>query len=112
MNERIRELAKQSGIDLPDDSVYNGHIYKNAIERFAELIVQECIQTLLDNTSSEYTNEVAEEDWDRGYDRAMKDCVHHIKEHFEVRNSKREQFDKAIREVFKDGADLSGKETP
>ena len=43
MNERIKLLAEQAGIDLPDDSVYNGHIYKNAIERFAGLIVQECV---------------------------------------------------------------------
>ena len=45
MNERIRELAKQAGIELPDDSVYNGHIYRNSMERFAELIVRECITT-------------------------------------------------------------------
>jgi len=31
-----------------------------------------------------FTNEVAEEDWDKGYDRAMKDCVHYIQEHFGV----------------------------
>ena len=43
MNERIRELAEQAGINLPDDSVYNGHIYKNAIKRFAGLVAQECI---------------------------------------------------------------------
>ena len=38
MNERIRELAKQAGIELPDDSAYNGHIYRNSIERFARLL--------------------------------------------------------------------------
>ena len=42
MNERIRELAKQAGIVIPKDSEYNGHIYRNAIEKFAQLIVDEC----------------------------------------------------------------------
>lgn len=43
MNKRILELANQAGIQLPDESVYNGHIYQNSIERFAKLIVKECI---------------------------------------------------------------------
>ena len=42
MNERIRELAKQAGIVIPKDSEYNGHIYRNAIEKFAQLIVDDC----------------------------------------------------------------------
>ena len=42
MNERIRELVKQAGIVIPKDSEYNGHIYRNAIEKFAQLIVDEC----------------------------------------------------------------------
>jgi len=42
MNERIQKLAEQAGIKLPNSSEYNGHIYKNSIDRFAELIVKEC----------------------------------------------------------------------
>ena len=38
MKERIRELAEQAGIELPDSSIYNGHIYRNSIERFAQLL--------------------------------------------------------------------------
>jgi hypothetical protein len=49
MNKRIKELAEQAGIKLPDDSVYNGHIYRNSIERFAELIVRECVKVMYDN---------------------------------------------------------------
>jgi hypothetical protein len=44
MNERIQKLAEQAGIKLPDDSEYNGHIYRNTIEKFARLIVRECAQ--------------------------------------------------------------------
>ncbi|NBR62341.1 hypothetical protein EB118_25980 [bacterium] len=76
MNERIRELAEQCVGSRP----YNTFDY----EKFAELIVRECVQTLLDNTPEQFTNEEAEEDWDRGYDQAMRDCVHHIQEHFGV----------------------------
>jgi hypothetical protein len=42
MNERIKELLKQADIKLPDDSAFNGHIYTNSLEKFAESIVKEC----------------------------------------------------------------------
>ena len=42
MNEKIKKLAEQAGIVIPKDSEYNGHIYRNAIEKFAQLIVEEC----------------------------------------------------------------------
>lgn len=42
MNKRIKELVEQSGIELPDDSAFNGHIYKNSLEKFAASIVNEC----------------------------------------------------------------------
>ena len=80
MNERILELAKQCGYWSGQTIEMNDV----GIEKFAELIVRECVQTLIDNTPERYTNESAEEDWDKGYDRAMKDCVHHIQEHFGV----------------------------
>jgi len=44
MNERIKLLAEQAGIVIPKDSEYNGHIYRNTIEKFARLIVRECAQ--------------------------------------------------------------------
>ena len=42
MNQRIKLLAEQAGIVIPEDSEYNGHIYRNTIEKFARLIVREC----------------------------------------------------------------------
>lgn len=91
MNKRIYEFALQAASDtrlqhgnpywyiseeFPEDTTWR--------EKFAQLIIRECVQTLIDNTPERYTNEAAEEDWDKGYDRAMKDCVHHIQEHFGV----------------------------
>ena len=74
---------------LVDQCVDKRERYGTTVEvlqsrKFAELIVRECVQTLIDNTPVRYTNEAAEEDWDKGYDRAMTDCIHHIKEHFGV----------------------------
>ena len=86
MNERIKQLLGQAYDEaVPEtwttlSSEQLGRVY----EKFAELIVGECVQTLIDNTPERYTNESAEEDWDKGYDRAMKDCVHHIQEHFGI----------------------------
>jgi len=42
MNKRIQELAEQAGITLPADTEYNGHIYRNALEKFALSIIAEC----------------------------------------------------------------------
>lgn len=48
MNEQIEQLVKQAGIELPDDSAYNGHIYRNSIERLARMIVRECLDIIED----------------------------------------------------------------
>ena len=77
MNERIKELALQAGFKT--DRL--GHLFGgDDVEKFAELIVRECGQVLVDNTP------VVDlvEGWDKGYDRAMNDCIHHIYEHFGV----------------------------
>ena len=71
MNERIKDLYLNS-LDDKQNFCY---------QKFAELIVRECGQVLVDNTP--IVNQV--EDWDKGYDRAMNDCIHHIYEHFGVK---------------------------
>ena len=72
MNERIQELLAQSGLH-PYYDAQEAHIKK-----FAELLIKRCGQVLVDNTP--VVNLV--EDWDKGYDRAMNDCIHHIYGHF------------------------------
>jgi hypothetical protein len=83
MNERIRELILEAGFPKFDKMyvVSDG----KELEKFAELIVREFVSTLVDNTPERYTNDSAEEDWDKGYDRAMRDCIHHIQEHFGIK---------------------------
>ena len=49
MNERIKELAEQAGLEFDDDLALEPEpIYyttQKDLEKFAELIVQECIDT-------------------------------------------------------------------
>jgi hypothetical protein len=42
MNERIRELAEQAGFNISNDPI-DGHDFNYELEKFAELIVRECI---------------------------------------------------------------------
>ena len=55
MNERIREFAKQTGLCDEDGDFFGGKI--SQYEKFAELIVRECIvdfyRNCLDITSNE-----------------------------------------------------------
>ena len=43
MNERIRELALQAGLITEQDDRENWQEYINDVEKFAELIVKECL---------------------------------------------------------------------
>jgi hypothetical protein len=43
MNERIKQLAEQAGMNIVDDKFST---YGKFAEKFAELIVQECIQAV------------------------------------------------------------------
>jgi heme-binding NEAT domain protein len=44
MNERIKELVEQAFIITTDGKI--GHVNNYMVEKFAELIVQECILTI------------------------------------------------------------------
>ena len=80
MNKRILKLFNEAGFHQPEMERLG---IEDKFEKFAELVVRECIQTLRDNTPVvDEHNSV--EDWDRGYIRGMVDCEHHIKEHFGV----------------------------
>ena len=73
----LEKFAAQSLVEHEGELIFSK-------EKFAELIVKECVQTLIDNSPALYTNESAEEDWDKGYDRAMEDSVQLIRKHFGV----------------------------
>ena len=83
MNNRIRELAEQAGIELPNSSEYNGHIYRNSMERFAELIVRECIDKIETYRIPVGNSAAGEMACEWTYD-ALKEIRDEIKEHFGV----------------------------
>ena len=86
MNERLHQLMRQAQSEAYANACVknktqrpqNNTVWNEFPEVFAELIVRECGQVLVDNTP------VVDlvEDWDKGYDRAMNDSIHHIYEHF------------------------------
>ena len=98
MNERIKEIAEQAG------SVYqkNLDVYlllPDELEKFAELIVRECVQVLETNGDNQRTIRMTESighdritDWMAGYEEAVKQYggyllkknAKQIKKHFGV----------------------------
>lgn len=46
MNERIKELAKQAEWRFADQATDNFSEYDNRLEKFANLIIQECIDKI------------------------------------------------------------------
>lgn len=80
MNPRIRLLAEQAGIELPDSSVYNGHIYRNSLERLAIMIVRECIDCA---RGAGLADDVAVRNG-LGFNDGISEAVTHIKKHFGV----------------------------
>jgi len=81
MNERIRKLAKKSGFSLDADHIYTAKLEHLPItenmEKFAELIVRECIDICRYHPSIIVSN-----NWS-GHDVAQ-DIVQRFEEHFGV----------------------------
>jgi len=83
MNERITELYKET---IGKDWAYD--FDPQVAEKFAELIVQECINTMLNTDEQKFVVET--EGWELGganhnaWDRGILDAVSTVKEHFGV----------------------------
>jgi hypothetical protein len=77
MNERIRELAEQAFNEANNGSINNIKIPKEFVEKFAELIVLECMKICQNHPSIIFKNE-----WDA--DVVSIDIVHRLESHFGV----------------------------
>jgi hypothetical protein len=76
MNERIQELAEQASKEVfPINSIA-------FMEKFAELIVRECIKTIEYRAPGQMGKEG--EGWTNGYDDGLKTGAWLLKEHFGV----------------------------
>ena len=81
MNQRIQELAKEAGI-LPGVMGLNRFTYFDP-EKFAELIVRECIQ-VIDDSTPVYSQENLQEDYCQGKLDGYQSALLEIKHHFGV----------------------------
>ena len=80
MNERIKELALDAGLlnyvdhETPRRYFVHGHAEQEDVEKFAQLIVQECIDTVKKRFMGDLNRE----------DMEVKRCVEDLKKHFGV----------------------------
>jgi len=82
MNERIRELANEAGLPT-----YNPEGIPTKLEKFAELIVKECIDVGLTQKKWVEDQEVfdsRDQTWNRARIQQSQHIVDKIKEHFGV----------------------------
>jgi hypothetical protein len=88
MNERIRLLAEQAGLRFtqlmsnPMVPVVDGK--ETDLEKFAELIVRECAQLILDKKMGDLGDNPGVKEWEEGYNEAVHDCYYLIRKHFGV----------------------------
>ena len=78
MNEKIKELAKNvdAVFDVLAMGRHDGVLFtETELERFSELIIQECIEQC-------YAGYDSKEDWDKG---VRWEVIKQIKEHFEIK---------------------------
>ena len=80
MNERIQKLAEQAGIH-PTNFEPDADI-KEPLEKFAELIVGECVDLVKIKTNNDQL--FADKTYQRGYLDARADSAFMIKEHFGI----------------------------
>jgi hypothetical protein len=76
MNERIRELAEQATVPFKDENLFE--CYHFSKEKFALLLIQECLTVVNDTPVGyrDYRNQIEE---------GMRDaCVDRLKNHFGV----------------------------
>ena len=97
MNERIKELSEQAQlyarqgmaktvIELKryDADVASERYAKDFEQKFAELIVQECSQLILDKKMGDLGDNPGVKAWEEGYNEAVHDCYYLIRKHFGV----------------------------
>ena len=78
MNERIKLLAEQAGIYQPER--FDGIDGSNQLEKFAELIVRECVSVINTEAAEHEDDDEIERAWKMGTEFA----VYQIKQHFGV----------------------------
>ena len=82
MNERIRELVRQAGLDDADFPIEN---WDNVpLAKFAELLIKECITIVDEQKDCLHEEQKYWHDRDYGYEMAVNDASKGIKQFFGV----------------------------
>lgn len=115
MNERIEKLASKAGFNFwggehwkPQGAVIDWSCnYDNELENFAQLIAVHCISLIRESMSDSERSDLV-------YNAMLVDVISKINNEFfkHKDTSKREKFAAAFEDAFKDGVDLSGRDTP
>ncbi len=92
MNERIKQLAREAGAHIstrnlmsnPPQHVETVELWDDRIEKFAELIVRECIMVCWPGGESDILYEQASA-IDKAFIDGQDVCVERLKQHFGVR---------------------------
>ena len=87
MNERIKEIwekAAESTAAYPSGQNNSWETQVNFMEKFAELIVRECAQLILDKKMGDLGDNPGVKEWEEGYNEAVHDCYYLIRKHFGV----------------------------
>jgi len=80
MNERIRELAKKAGFSTElSEAMATRHNTTSAFEKFAELIVKECISRI-----EGCAVETSPDDFVKGYNKGVSKVSSQVKQYFGV----------------------------
>jgi hypothetical protein len=78
MNERIKELALDAGLlnyvdhETPRHYFINGNAEQEDVEKFAQLVIQECVDTL----NKRFMGDLNREDME------VRRCIEDVKKHF------------------------------
>lgn len=84
MNTRLRELAKEAGVEMYQDKVLNlGYLHGDTI-RFAELIIKDSIKILEQGISCSDVARGNASDYDRGILVGLELAIYAIEKHFQV----------------------------
>ena len=83
MNDRIKELIKQSYDEVPHERDWDATSSMFNKEKFAELIIQECVNTIQSRAPGQLGK--AGEGWTNGYDDGLKTGAFLIKQQFGVK---------------------------
>ena len=119
MNERIKELEKQCWSHYVNGVLIDGHLHFDT-QKFAQLIVQECINSLGSQTDQSNLRRkfgIAEPTVEGIGCYYPPPDINSAESQYDRRarienNSKQQDFKKNIKEAFKNGADLSNQDTP